>query len=234
MESIFKWISQLSMKQGLGLLGLVALIMLSIPYGRIIFAFVRQIVYRKPLIIETFQYHFFSKDSGKEIVNITELHPDYLIDGSVLMLSWQVSGAWRVDVEPIGRDLRGNAASFIFTGDCLQFSLKAYGFFRPPEVCVLQIPLSSAYVLDKKQISTSKIASEPLPGILSLAFTRSSPSTMSLNSNTRILQPGLTNMRAEKPYTGTPKQRSFYRFLDKKKILQSYSFSTKKYPNTLH
>ena len=243
MERFFQWCSELTTAQAMTLLGLLALIMLLIPFGSIIYSFIHFVVFPKPLQIHSFRYHFVEQLSNPNNTGSKDISPDFIVKGSVLLISWQVTGAWRIDIEPIGRNLKGNAAYIVFDPNCLQFTLKAHRFFSPVKVAVLNIPQSSSYILENTRIASFPIASKPLVSPQNISFIKSISNALtftltrllnhSLIVKSKKIQPDVGSIAAIKEFTGTTPQKSFYRRLDEQKIIQFYSFSTQKYPNTL-
>lgn len=244
MERFFQWCSELTTAQAMTLLGFFALVMLLIPFGSIIYAFIQYVIFPKPLQIHSFRYHFVESLSDLENPDSKDASPDFIVKGSVLLISWEVTGAWRIDIEPIGRNLKGNAASIIFDPNCLQFTLKAHRFFSPAQVAVLNIPQSSCYRLENVRISDFSIASAPLVSPQNISFIKSISNTLAFTL-TRLLnkklivkskkiQPDVGSIGTLKEFTGTATQKKFYRMLHEQKVMRFYSFSTQKYPNTLN
>ncbi len=237
LQNFFKWCASLTIEQALGLLGLLALIMSIIPYWKVLAAFLRHLIFPKPLAIESFRYHFLSTETGNELTEAEMAAPEFIVNGSALMLSWKATGAWRIDIESVGKNLKGNAALIIFHGDRLRYSLTAHGFFCRPIVHILEIPLTSVYRLEKKEISRTSIAQEPLARIESTPFTQANvvvtPLTAAKQLNSKLF-PKVAGLYTGRLVCKGEGQKALYQKLDQHHILRSYSFSTKKYPNSIH
>lgn len=244
MERFFQWCAELTTPQTITFLGLLALVMFLIPYGNTIYAFIQYVIFPKPLEIHSFRYHFVDHVSDPINSERELASPDFIVKGSVLLISWKVTGAWRVDIEPIGQNLKGNAAYITFNPNCLQFTLKAHRFFSPIQVAVLNIPQSSGYRLENAKIASFHVPSKPAHSPKNNSFSKSILDTLTLTIS-RILNQKLVTKQANihpnvgsissiKEFTGTAGQKNIYRKLDEQKVIRSYTFSTKKYPNTLN
>jgi hypothetical protein len=51
---------------------------------------------------------------------------DFLIEGGKVMINWKVNGAYRIDIENIGQDLKGNSAWITISKQKNKFKLIAY------------------------------------------------------------------------------------------------------------
>jgi hypothetical protein len=99
----------------------------------------------------------------------------------------------------------------------------------------------------KKDISSITIASAPLPAVNTLSFTRAIATSLLITRSVftslsltasrllnRTLVPSSARLLPEELVAGGKRQKALYRYLDKTRIMRTYTFSTKKYPNTLH
>jgi len=102
---------------------------------------------------------------------------------------------------------------------------------------MLEIPLSSAYRLEKKEINRAPLAVEPLPLVSSLPFSRMQSTGVAYTISdivNRDLTPQVSEIDPTRLITGKKGQKALYGWMERSKILRSYTFSTKKYPNTLY
>lgn len=240
MEGIFTWMSQLTIPQAVGIFALLCFVLGSIPYGRYIKALLRYVVYRDPLVIERFSYHFLP--SHQEIER-EPTRPEFILKGSALMLSWKVTGAWKVDLEPVGHDLRGNAVTLVHGTRDQRFVLKAYGIFQKPVTRELQIPESVSYIMAKPDISRTRVAVADIPSVRSMPFTRltggvarlvrSCFATSELETANHRLQSITGPIHPDRIVSGGRERQSLYGRIDSKRILKGYTFSTRRYPNNV-
>ena len=235
----------MSIGQSIGLLVFLCLVMLVIPFGRYIRALVRYIVHREPLVIEEFYCHVKIPEEST-VTTIGTVYNEkggIMLKGHILILTWKVRGAWRVDLEPVGRDLRGNAAKVVLDPSICRFSLKAYGIFAHPVSAEIEIPQSRLFQMMNYEIALSALAEKPIPLLISHSYNadefdlsrmaRSEISTKGMELEYRLFpkikEPEHNNWLVE----GGNAWKSMNRYIERNRILNSYNFSTKKYPNRL-
>ncbi len=130
MGEFFEWIGGLETELQWMLLISVALLMAIFPYmgfiGRYIYLWLSN---TKPQIVE-FSWRIVPDMKIGHIADrnyyVTRSEKPILFDGMILMLNWHVTGAYRIDVFPLGQNIKGNCAySSLGPGNNI-FTLTAY------------------------------------------------------------------------------------------------------------
>jgi len=131
MIDFFKWISNLKPQDAWVLFACVALLLAIMPYFGIIFKAIKVLlVNEKPTIID-FSWRLIPdakiarSDTGKDYY-ISGNDGVILYEGMVVLLNWNVKGAFRVDLLPIGKNLTGNTTKIIIRSTQTKFLLVAY------------------------------------------------------------------------------------------------------------
>jgi len=119
MHHLLHHISNLTSQQhALVALGVVAL-MVGIPYfglvGRVLALLFRG---QRKAIVNRFEWKGMDNGEGAR---------SFYVEGSTAALCWEVQGAYRIDVLPIGRRLKGDAAEIVIKPGIDTFVLTAYG-----------------------------------------------------------------------------------------------------------
>ena len=93
--------------------------------------------------------------NGLESLHTIATEPDCIVSGSKLSLVWEVKGHTRVDVEPIGKSLKGNAVDVIITESNREFTLVVHGLNGSISEKI-SVPLEMIKVLDTEKISENQ------------------------------------------------------------------------------
>lgn len=247
MLTLFKWMSSLSLYEGISYFALVLIILSAIPYSRLLIAFFKHLVYHRDLKIDFFEYSvspqvLVGKDElGREIY-VDNNNSGILIAGSTMTFVWQVEGAYRVDLIPLKKNISGNSANCLIDPARLEFILEAYGFFGKKCSSTILIPIEKIYHLDITSISSFHHLVRKNPIIHQEKLTTQLPLNMPLSkfSYANKFDWGgfsLYSIFNKAKYSNNiiapdRKKRNLYEALDNAKHLKKYSFSTAKY-NTL-
>ena len=248
MFSLFKWMSTLSIYEGISYFILLLIILLVIPYTSIISTFFKFLIYKHELKILFFEYSVTPEvlvgkdDLGREIYVDTS-ETDILIAGTKITFVWQVQGAYRVNLIPLKKNLSGNSANFLIVPLCLEFILEAYGFFGKKCSSTILIPIEKIYHLDITSISSFHHLIRKNPIIDHAKLTTDLPLNKALSKSSftskfdwdklNLLSIFSKVNHSDKIIIPTTKKLKLYEALDSAKHLKKYTFSTAKYNTVL-
>ncbi len=130
MRSFFIWLGGLDLTEGISLFASVAFILIIMPYIPLLKNILKVILNSEKAEIKSFNFsistdHFLTKIDEKEYY----LHPSkpgFVINGGKTILNWEVSGAYRIDLNPIQKKIKGNTAQIIISKGNNNFELIAY------------------------------------------------------------------------------------------------------------
>lgn len=114
MIQFFEWIAAQNPNQAWGLFALICAFMAFMPYAKVSFKYLRLLFSNQKTEIVDFSWrvskdHYLLKSKGmKYYLNASK--QNFLLEGGKLLLNWHVTGAYRIDVLPIGKKLKGNSA----------------------------------------------------------------------------------------------------------------------------
>jgi hypothetical protein len=158
MIRFYQFISELTIIQGVLFFTPVLLLMVLMPFYRIIFNVIRLTISgEKPEIIN-FEILFSPLISEKENI-LGGVEPNQIVSGSQATLYWQVKGASRVDLFPVAKDLRGNSTSVLITENNRDFTLSVHGLSGTVSQ-TLSIPAENIKSLETHKISDNEIISQ--------------------------------------------------------------------------
>lgn len=237
--------SELGTAEGLKYFCILAVLLALMPYFDLIKLFFRQIVLRNELQIHFFEFSteqnvYAGRDDQGNQVFIDLPSDDVFIIGQKIKLYWKVDGAYRIDIVPIGKGLKGNCAHVLVNEGLNKYELTAYGFLGKKESLEISIPENRVYHLDTTQLSNySDHIIRPVPSVNTLNVTENYPNVRNLSKTklkalgnwSRVTMPGLqtTSINTEQIVHANHTKRMLYKNLDDARILKGYSFSTKKY-----
>lgn len=130
MIQFFEWIATLNPNQAWGLFALICALMAFVPYAKVSFSFLRLLFSNQKPEINDFTWrvsedHYLLKSKGKRYY-LNASKQNFILEGGKLLLNWQVTGAYRIDVLPIGKKLKGNTAVIAAKRSQNHFKLIAY------------------------------------------------------------------------------------------------------------
>lgn len=130
MTEFFKWIASLEPPQTWGLFILIAGIMAFIPYAGYFFKALKIKFSNEKTEIVDFSWRLIPDLKLGSILDkqyyITNSENPFLYEGMVVLICWRVTGAYRIDVEPLGRDLKGNNARVVIKKGMNRYVLIAH------------------------------------------------------------------------------------------------------------
>lgn len=245
MHSFFQWLSELERSTQWLLFAFVVFLMITVPYFSVIKKYIIQLIRREKLHIEFFELqstpyiHIGRDKEGSDLY--AEVNGDgVFIEGCSATLMWKVTGARNVDVEPIGKSLKGNSATTIIRSSNPIYTLTATGFNGKQISAQIQIPLQDIFHLDVTALSALKhtgterdLNTEALTHALpdNRKLTRDKPMAGKRNS---LVNPGVSRLNPEPVALRNDKRRLLHSALDKRRILAVYRFTTTKYNQIRH
>lgn len=162
MLKFFHLISELTtLQQAVVALCIVA-VMTGIPY----YGFMVRILlllFRRQLHAEVHRFDWNAVDHESS-------NRSFYIEGTALVLRWDVEGAYRIDVQPIGRRLKGNAAEIVITSGLDTFILTAYGLSGKVQV-VRTLPQSAIKQLHVTALSRNVSAATAHKSVVVQSYT---------------------------------------------------------------
>jgi hypothetical protein len=232
----------LDLRLGLGLFASVCIILALFPYSRWLKFVFRHLVHREPLVIERFDCHFGHYTNGILIhSNDQNVIPRrFILKESAFMLSWKVKGAWRVDLEPVGRDLRGDTVKIVLRPEVRKFTLMAYGLFGKSAIRTLELPDHLVYSLETHEFGSLNLACRPLREVTTTAFTNSTvlnldfvhniPTKITMEPLTSKLEVMTTCTDPDRLLSGFEERKWLRSWLQKRRISPNIKYSTSSYP----
>jgi hypothetical protein len=245
MQSFFEWLSELDKSTQLVLFIFVAIGMVVIPYLSLIKRYILFFIKPQPLKIEYFvlessPHVFIGKDSEGVDLYAEIAGDGIFIDGSSATLIWGVTGARNIDIEPVGKSLKGNSATVIINASNLCYSLTATGFNGKKISSTLTIQNSDLYQLDLAPLGNLDIAGRER-SLETLAFTQSLTKNSNFTKNlplagkrNTLIGPRNSHLNPEPVALRNEKRRMLHSALDKRKILSVYNYSTTKFNAIRH
>ena len=143
MIELYQWFSLLNPVEAWLIFGTVMLVLGLIPYTFMLYGIARVLIRREKAKIHAFEYAF-SPDHKLAEVHSNEFYllsptMHFIIQGGEILITWHVTGAWRVDIDGIGKNLKGNAARVVVNRSKPRYTLTAYTL-RGKLRAVLQLP----------------------------------------------------------------------------------------------
>ena len=241
METLFNYLASLGSDELIKYFILLALILAIFPYSETILKYIKYFVLKKNLEIIYFNYYTQATEykGDKSEMNLPNSSPKILINGSVIHFVWKVEGALKVDLLPIGEKLKGNASADIINSNKKKYTLIAYGFNGQKIESVIDLSNEIFYSVQTNPIASNQTIIRTTPTIGSAKFSNKNTSNFKLTdtkSNKLInwLRTRFHNIKTNQINTDyfvntNTNKANLNNTLSRRKILKSYTFSTKKY-----
>jgi hypothetical protein len=238
MADFFTWISQMSRLEAFSYAILVALVMGIIPYSTFLYMAIQKIVLWKKMKVIHFGYSFYPNlvRSTSVIDSNFELLPEnnFILEGSPVILKWQIEGAIQVRLLPGIGKVKGNAAEVLVSRNRRHFSLEVKGLFSK-QILQVEIPLDKIKTLETSDISEFKVETY-VEKVTSYSITQSALFTNSLIRSLPVVKQ-LVNVSLnatrkliiKRPLDIQKSSENANNIVSRQKLVKSYSFSTKKY-----
>jgi hypothetical protein len=236
MENFYFWISQFSKAQAIALIFALLLCMVLLPYATFIVKAAQILIRKKKLEVLSFDY-FVSKEQiayAQSVGGIKLPEPDFIMEGSPVILHWRVEGAIQVRLLPGIGKVTGDAAEVLVSRNRRHFTLEVKGIFSKQNLQI-EIPLDKIKTLESAYISEfevhtqiENITSYPITqsDLLNNSFIRKFPevnrySRWNLNVTRKLIN--------HRPNNNLIYKANIDNIIFNQKITKSYSFSTQKY-----
>jgi len=130
MIEIYRWFSQLDQTEASLIFGGILLFLATIPLVPIILKIVLVLIRKEKSRIITFKYalsedHFLGASTNAEYYKLSP-DPNFIVEGGLILLTWHVTGAFRIDIEGVGKKLKGNSAYVLANRQKPGYELVAY------------------------------------------------------------------------------------------------------------
>ena len=242
MDKILEWLGVLTIKEVSLILASVSLVMAALPFARQIHAFIRYIFGERSPVIHAFSYSFSGFPTpGKTHSNrsVHDVKSDVFLEGTRLHLHWKVSGARKIDLVPVGRDLRGDTATVVIDPKLSRFNLKAYGFFGLMAESVLDIPKDSFRCIRNRPLTEDTHLFREFPLVSSRPLTKKLPDSRSMGKRLPLTGLKIVHDHVYVRHNGRPDLDAFvypgplrtklYRRLDEARLLKGLHFAPGRY-----
>jgi len=148
MIELYRWFSLLDPLEAWLIFGAVILVLGLIPYSPMLYGITRVLIRREKAKIHAFEYAF-SPDHKLAEVHKNEFYllsptMQFIVQGGEILITWHVTGAWRVDIDGIGKNLKGNGARVIANRNKPIFTLTAHTL-KGKLQAVLQLPVDRIF-----------------------------------------------------------------------------------------
>jgi hypothetical protein len=236
MEYFLYWVSQLSKTQAIVLISAIVLFVVLLPYASVIVKAVKILIRRKKLEVFYFNY-FVSKEQiaySSEAEGFKLPEPDFIMEGSPVILYWQVEGALQISIFPGLGKVKGNTAQVVVSRANRTFTIEAKGL---SDIITLQveIPQHKIKSLHTSEISNFEVNSQA-GKITSFPITKSSLQTQSLTGNlphSEFHEKIPVHLSRQISYQRPPQlqklNEEIRQMISKQSVVKSYTFTTKHY-----
>ena len=130
MKELFDWLSTLNSSLLSLIAVIVSAIMFLIPFMDQLKSIFWIIISNKKAGIVDFSWRLIPDSKIGEIAEkkFYLLKSEYPIiyEGMIILINWQVIGAYRIDIKPMGKNLKGNAAKVVLNRETCHYTLIAY------------------------------------------------------------------------------------------------------------
>lgn len=244
METFFNYLASLDTQEGIKYFIFLCLVLGLFPYHEIIMKYAKQLIFKKELKIINFSYSTGTSLSKGNVTiknksNVLNDYDKLLIINSKLNFVWEVEGASKIDLVPIGKKLKGNSASVIGDNNIKKYTLVAYGFKGDKIESIIDFSNEIFYSIKTNPIASNAKIIRNTPSIHALKISKSKISTFKQTQTTtnilknwfrnRLYEIETDNINANYFIKTNTNKNKLNDTISKRKILKSYTFSTKKY-----
>jgi len=130
MKELFDWLSTLNSSLLSIIAVIAALIMFLIPFMDQITSIFWIIISNKKAEIVDFSWRLIpdlniGERAEKKFYLLKTEYP-IIYEGMIILINWQVIGAYRIDIKPLGKNLKGNAAKVVLSSEKCHYTLIAH------------------------------------------------------------------------------------------------------------
>jgi len=242
METLFSYLDSLETAELVIYFTLLSLILAVFPFSELIVKYLRNFVSPTELEILYFNYHTQKIENLIEISDepiIPQSSQNVLLNGSSIHFIWKVKGALKIDLLPIGENLKGNASTDIINGNKKKYTLVAHGFNGKKIESVIDLSQEIFYSIKTNPLASNQKIIRSIPKIGSTKFSNSKALNCKLTGTkshkliswlrTSLLDIKTNPINAVYFVKTSSKKTMLTNSISRGKILKSYTFSTKKY-----
>ena len=243
MIEMFKWFASLSALQG-GLLFIAVLLVLGLmPYYGIIYKCIGFLYRKEKGKILDFEFditpdHYLVTLNGKEYYKLPD-DQGFLLNGGSIILTWRVTGAYRVDIEGVGKNLKGNGAYTIVNRKQPNFKMTIYTL-QGKKTKILHLPVDKIRDLKTTKLVNQKIGltralMQPTTqeftraAYTGFAFTHSQPKVSITYPNAKIPYPINERMNYTSPHQGVDRNKVLSALLEEQNTVKLNFLNSQKY-----
>lgn len=241
MEKLFSYLATLETAELVIYFTLFAVILAVFPYSEIIKKYLKHFVSPTELEVVYFNYHTQKIDYKDEIteLKLPQSAQNVLINGRIINFIWKVKGAKKIDLLPIGENLKGNASADIINENKKKYTLVAHGFNGQKIESVLDLSQEIFYSIKTNPLASNQKIIRATPKIGSAKFSNSKTLNYKLTETkahkliswlrTNFYDIKTRKISIERLIKMSPEKTNLTNSISSGKIVKSYTFSTKKY-----
>lgn len=240
---MFNWFTSLSALQGtLYFIGVLLALGL-MPYYGIIFKCIGFWYRKEKGKILDFEFdispdHYLVTLKGREYYKLPE-DQGFLLNGGSIILTWRVTGAYRVDIDGVGKKLKGNGAYTVVNRKRPNFKMTIYTL-QGKKTKILHLPVEKI-----KDLNTAKLVNQKMgltrelmdpntreftkSAYTGLSYTHAQPKVSISYPNAKISYPKNKNMNYESPNQGVDRNRVLSTLLEKQNTVKLNCLNSQKY-----
>lgn len=250
MMELFEWFAKMSALQGILLFVLVLLVLGFMPYYSLVYTCFGFWYRKEKGEILDFEYdispdHYLVTLNGKEYYKLPD-DQGFLLNGGSIILTWRVTGAYRVDIDGVGRKLKGNGAYAIVNRKRPSFKMTIYTL-EGKKSKIVRLPVDKI-----RDLNTAELVNHPMGLARDLMephtheFTKSSykgfsfvqsppkvtisyPKVSISYPNAKINSPNNSSLNYESPYHGVDRNEGLSDYLEEQKTVKLNGLNAQKY-----
>lgn len=243
MTGMFNWFTSLSALQGTLFFIGVLLALGLMPYYGIIFKCIGFWYRKEKGKILDFEFdispdHYLVTLKGREYYKLPE-DQGFLLNGGSIILTWRVTGAYRVDIDGVGKKLKGNGAYTVVNRKRPNFKMTIYTL-QGKKTKILHLPVEKI-----KDLNTAKLVNQKMgltrelmdpntreftkSAYTGLSYTHAQPKVSISYPNAHISYPKNKNMNYESPNQGVDRNRVLSTLLEKQNTVKLNCLNSQKY-----
>jgi len=241
METVFSYLATLDTAELVIYFCLFSVILAVFPFSEIIIKYLKHFVSPTELEVVYFNYHTQKNDCKAQTteLKLPQGAQNVLINGRIINFIWKVKGAKKIDLLPIGENLKGNASADIINGNKKKYTLVAHGFNGQKVESVVDLSQEIFYSIKTNPLASNQKIIRTAPKIGSTKFSNSKPLNFKLTEtkshkliswlNINFYDRKTKKINIERFIKMSPEKINLTNSISSGKIVKSYTFSTKKY-----
>lgn len=243
MTGMFNWFGSLSTLQGILFFVGVLLVLGLMPYYGILFKCIGFWYRKEKGKILDFEFdispdHYLVTLNGKEYYKLPD-DQGFLLNGGSIILTWRVTGAYRVDIDGVGKKLKGNGAYTVVNRRRPKFKMTIYTL-QGKKTKILHLPVEKI-----KDLNTAKLVNQKMgltrelmdpntheftkSAYTGFSYTQVQPKLSISYPNAKISYPKNTSMNYESPNQGVVRNRLLSALLEKQSTVKLNFLNDQKY-----